>query len=954
MSLLAVMNTQSTDSSDANVSSATLGRLRAIFDSVIELPVDERVAWLEQHVANSEDQAAVLALLRADETGRGVLDTPAGELAGRMKNDGPALENLVGQNIGAFRLVRLLGKGGMAAVFLGERQGGDFDQQVAIKLLRRGLYSELEQRLFLRERQVLANLSHPNIARLFDGDVTEAGIPFLVMEYIDGEPSTHYANAQQLDVRQRLALLLTVLRAVDVAHRSLVVHRDLKPSNIMVDAEGNVKLIDFGIAKLLEDDVDHATVGVYTPDYAAPEQITGQPITTATDVYSLGVVMHELLLGVRPQGQPPRRPSVLAAELALADKNEIKAALPMRAMKPALQGDLDNIVLKALSSEADRRYPSAGAFADDIQRYLDHQPVSAHPPSSWYRARKFVGRHKGGVLTSAAFVVAIVAALALAVWQANVAQREAIRADAQAQRAISVREFMVSLFDAAKLKLDKDQQPTPAQLVSAARERVETDTRMPASTRADVLATLGEVSMVNGDLDGALDLMDRAIALKQQLYHESDSELWGTQVQRATLLTQMGRSKETLEPLKASLPYFRADNTETAVEALQILAATQIRNGEVDGAIATAREAAAKAAIVPNLDPIDVMQMRTYPAMALIVAGRYAEGAPELEAALQEWRSRGLAQGATYADTANNLAVAKVNMGDPVGAERVFAEITTIERKLNPALGKNALSLRNLAGVQIQLGMYADAESALQEVVKLDEATLPENSLSRANTWLSVATLAYAQGNDEAAEQSLQTALRFCAQPGGDTNDKCAGAHQLRGLLLLRAGRLDEADAEIAQALEQRVRVYGDQHVRVAAGYVVQADLALARKDTAQALSLSEKAFAILREKKADRSQDALLAGIVHANALLQADRASEARTEVEALIADWDLRMPNPTPQQFDLVALHALALAALGEKAPAIAEAKRALALGLPTAALNASFVGRMTALAASTSEG
>ncbi|MFZ2234852.1 MAG: serine/threonine-protein kinase, partial [Dokdonella sp.] len=757
---------------------------------------------------------------------------------------------------------------------------------------------------------------------------------------------TRYANDHKLGVRQRLELLLTVLRAVDAAHRSLVVHRDLKPSNIMVDAEGRVKLIDFGIAKLLEDDVDHATVGVYTPDYAAPEQVTGQPITTATDVYSLGVVMHELLLGLRPKGQPRRRPSVLAAELALAGKNEVEAALPMRSMKPVLQGDLDNIVLKALSTEADQRYPSAGAFADDIQRYLDRQPVSAHPPSSWYRTRKFVARHKGGVLTSVAFVLAIVAAMTVALWQANVAQREAIRADAQAQRAISVRDFMVSLFDAAKLKIDKDEQPTPAQLVAAARERVETDTKMPPSTRADVLATLGEVSMVNGDLDSALDLLDRAIALKQQIYRESDPELWGTQVQRATLLTQMGRSKETLEPLKASLQYFRADNSETAVEALQILAATQIRNGEVDQAIATAREAAAKAENVPGLDPIDVMQMRTYPAMALIVAGRYAEGAPELEAALKEWRDAGLAQGATYADTSNNLAVAKVNLGDPVGAERVFTEITTIERKLNPALGKNVISLRNLAGVRIQLGMYAGAESALQEALKLDDATLPKNSLSRANSWMSSAMLAYAQGRDEAAEGSLQRTFRLCTEPGGDTEDKCAGAHQLRALLMLRAGRLDEADVEIAKALEQRIRVYGDKHVRVAAGYVVQADLALARNHAARALQLSEQALAMLREKEADRGQDALLAGIVHANALLQSNRASEARPEIETLIADWDQRMPNPIPQQFDLLALHAIALEATGETASD--EARRALDLGLPAASLNPALLKQAVALA------
>ncbi len=567
------MSTPPPTPSPADTSSDTFGRLRSIFDSVVELPTHERAAWLEQHVANAEDRAAVLDLLQADDTGRGVLDTPAGELAYRMKDDGPALENLVGQNIGAFRLVRLLGKGGMAAVFLGERQGDDFQQQVAIKLLRRGLYSELEQRLFLRERQVLANLSHPNIARLFDGDVTEAGIPFLVMEYIDGEPITRYANAHQLDVRQRLALLLTVLRAVDVAHRSLVVHRDLKPSNIMVDTEGHVKLIDFGIAKLLEDDVDHATVGVYTPDYAAPEQITGQPITTATDVYSLGVVMHELLLGLRPQGQPQRRPSVLAAELALAGKDEVKAALPMRAMKPVLQGDLDNIVLKALSTEADRRYPSAGAFADDIQRYLDRQPVSAHPPSSWYRARKFMVRHKGGVLTSAVFVLAIVAAMTMAMWQANVAHREAIRADAQAQRAISVRDFLVSVFEAAQPDVPRDKRPGVEELVQEAADRALANTTMTPAMRLDLLLTLAQVTQSIGDAERAHALLDRVDAdLAARTDANDDEAVQSLRARsiRASAWMNQGKpvqAQSALEPVRKQLAS-RSSNSRPAVMPL--------------------------------------------------------------------------------------------------------------------------------------------------------------------------------------------------------------------------------------------------------------------------------------------------------------------------------------------------------------------------------------------------
>ncbi|HET9032920.1 MAG TPA: serine/threonine-protein kinase [Dokdonella sp.] len=948
------MKPQPPDPADANNPPDTLVRLRAIFDRVIELPADKRIAWLESHVTDAEDRAAVQRLLQADDTERGVLDTPAGELVSRMKVDGSALEGLVGQSIGAFRLVRLLGKGGMAAVFLGQRQAGDFEQQVAIKLLRRGLYSELEQRLFLRERQVLANLAHPNIAKLFDGDVTPAGIPFLVMEYIDGVPITRYAKDHQLGVRQRLQLLLTVCRAVDAAHRGLVVHRDLKPSNILVDAEGTVKLIDFGIAKLLEDDVDHATVGVYTPDYAAPEQITGQPITTATDVYALGVVMHELLLGLRPQGQPPRRPSALAAECALAGKDEGKPALPMRSMRPILQGDLDNIVLKALSVEADRRYASAGALADDIQRHLDRQPVNAHPPSSWYRARKFVSRHKGGVLSSAAFVLAIVAALAAALWQANVAQREATRADAQAERAISVRDFMVSLFDAAKLKLDKDEQPTPAMLVKEARVRVEADTKMPDSTRADVLAMLGEVSMVNGDLNVAMDLMDRAIALKRKLYAKSAPELWKTEVQRVNVLMRLGRSREALELLRAKLEYFRADNSVDAVDGLQMLASLHARNGELETAVSLAREGAVKAVAHAELDPLEVMQIRSFPAQTLIFAGRNAEGVRELDALMIEWRAKNLPKGSVYTQIMDSLAVAKANVGDLFGAKALYSEITDIERSLNPALGDNAVSLTSLARVRGQLGMYEAAESAMQEVLKLDQASLPANSLLRARSLVMTATLDYAQGRDEAARRILQSALSLCAEPGGDTDDQCARTHHLLGLLWMRDGHLDKADAEISKAIEQRLRIYGDKHERVAAEYVAQADLALARNDAEKAFSLSEKAMAILREKKVDQSHDALLAGIVHAHALLQSSRAAEARSEVEALIADWRERMPNPTPQQFDVLALHAIALAATGELAMATDEAKRALALGLPTAALNSGLLESATTLAVRTDAG
>ncbi|HEV7489239.1 MAG TPA: serine/threonine-protein kinase, partial [Rhodanobacteraceae bacterium] len=427
---------------------ATLERLRALFDEAVDLSDAQRAAWIDENVADEKERSALERLLEAaDTTDRGFLDTPIGEHASRLTEETGLAENLVGQRIGAFRLVRLLGKGGMAAVFLGAREGNDFRQDVAIKLLRRGLYSEIEQRLFLRERQVLASLNHPNIARLFDGGLTDAGVPYLVMEYVDGKPITHYAKEHALDLSARLDLFLTVCRSVEAAHRALIVHRDIKPSNILVATDGTVKLLDFGIAKLLEENVESATLGVYTPDYAAPEQITAQRVTTATDVYALGVLLHELLLGQRP-ARVTKRPSTVVPNTSASTASA--ANLASAQLRKRLRGDLDNILLKALAPEPEQRYASAGAFAEDIERHIAGQPVTAHPPSGWYRARKFVTRHKVAVLTTAAFLLAIVAALGVALWQAGVAREQAQAARGQAARADATRQFLVGVFDQAE------------------------------------------------------------------------------------------------------------------------------------------------------------------------------------------------------------------------------------------------------------------------------------------------------------------------------------------------------------------------------------------------------------------------------------------------------------------------------------------------------------------------
>jgi eukaryotic-like serine/threonine-protein kinase len=413
-----------------------------------------------------------------------------------------AVDGLIGTTLGGFRLVRLLGHGGMAAVFLGERVDADFQQQVAVKLLRRGLYSELEQILFQRERQVLASLSHPNIARLIDGGVNQAGVPYLVIDYVDGMPITDFVRRRNFGLKARLELFVVACNAVAAAHRQLVVHRDIKPSNILVDRDAHLTLLDFGIAKLLDEDGNDDTktaATILTPGYAAPEQFAGAAISTATDVYALGVVLHELLLGTRPQSQPPERPSSWAA--ALADTAVADLPCSRATLQTTLRGDLDNILLKAMDSEPERRYASAAELADDIGRYLNRLPVNAHPPSAWYRTRKFVRRHRGSVLTTVLFLVAIFAMLGVSLWQAR-------RAHEQAQRATSVRDFLLSVFSAVEPAGPRLAPPSVVDVVRTSITQAQRSSSLYPTVQVELLEALGNVLRTQGQLKDSVGILD--------------------------------------------------------------------------------------------------------------------------------------------------------------------------------------------------------------------------------------------------------------------------------------------------------------------------------------------------------------------------------------------------------------------------------------------------------------
>ena len=430
-----------------------LRRLNALLEVALALPEAERAAWLHALPPEHQPFAAVLGamLARASvETDTFLRDPVHVVFDDLAQMDVPP--DQPGDRVGPYRLIRELGAGGMATVWLAERADGVLQREVALKLPRAGWGFGLAQRM-ARERDILGSLEHPHIARLYDAGVTAEGRPWMAMERVSGVAIDSFCSEANLDLPQRLRLFLQVSDAVSHAHARLVVHRDLKPSNILVTAEGEVRLLDFGVATLLQDDGSAATsltqlIGrAVTPDYASPEQVSGKPVGVATDVYSLAIVLYELLTGQRPYQLD--RPSagameaaILAADIPPASTRVLGPPGRVRALAKQLRGDLDTALAKALRKDPAKRYASVESFAADLKRHLDGEPVLARPSSRRYRAAKFVVRHRVAMAAGSAVAMSLLVGLGVAVWQAQSAARQTELAYARLAQTEAVSEFM--------------------------------------------------------------------------------------------------------------------------------------------------------------------------------------------------------------------------------------------------------------------------------------------------------------------------------------------------------------------------------------------------------------------------------------------------------------------------------------------------------------------------------
>ncbi len=860
-------------------------RIEYLFYAALELQ-DGRAAFLDEACGDDDElRREVESLLHSSGQTMGFLQKPVLEAAKQIA----AQETLPGKRIGAYQLLRVLGEGGMGKVYLAARADDLYQKQVAIKTVSLGLGQN--QVLLLRfgsERQILANLDHPNIARLLDGGVTEDGLPYLVMEYVDGVRFDDYCRIHQLGTNQRLELFCTVCAAVEYAHKNLVVHRDLKPANILVTAEGIPKLLDFGIAKLLDPHSGQlaqtmTSERMMTPEYASPEQVRGDQITTSTDVYALGVLLYELLAGKRPFQLDPANPLEMAKMICEQNpeppsvSSAVNAALAAPDAARTLRGDLDNIVLMAMRKEPARRYVSISALANDVRAYLTGYPVHARTDTWKYRSGKFLRRHKAGATAAAIVAVAVIGFSIGMGLLAKRATRERLAAQRESQ-------FLEGIFEAATPDRARGQQITARELLDQGARRVDRELSGDPGLQATMLDNIGRSYIRLGLYDRAEPLLQRAYELRKKTLGEENADV-------ASTAFSLANSIRLQEQYSRAEPLFR--------ESLAIREKISGKDGgDVQNSLAFLgeclylenRDAEAepllRRALALDRQNSDSTS-RNYLALLLERKGSYQEALQLLrEAVVIQQRVSG-GDSPDFAMSLHNLAGALIDAGDLMGAEASERRCLELRRKI---LGNHhpdlAYSLNNLGFLLLEKGDWEAAEPMLRENLELTRASLGERSPrygSALNNW---GRVLQAKGDYAQAERTFKQALDVVAQtdgPGGWSAAKITG-----NLGLLQFDRGDYAAAERygRHALDMDHKLGGEESPQAAAALINLAEARAFQGDLAGAEPLLRQALAI-RKKEFSSGHPNLVAAEVRLGEVLTAQgKAAEAEALLREALA--------------------------------------------------------------------
>ncbi|HVS10624.1 MAG TPA: serine/threonine-protein kinase [Planctomycetota bacterium] len=832
-------------------------RIEDIFQQALLYAPERRGSFLDEACAGDlELRGEVESLLASDAAGASVVGGIVRESAQEILR---GVEAGAGQRIGPYRILDELGHGGMGSVYLAERADLEFEQRVAIKLMRAGLGEpELRQR-FLAERQILARLTHPHIARLLDGGTTRDGVPYLVMEHIEGEPIDVYCARRGLPLQDRIELFRRVCAAVHFAHQNLVVHRDLKPSNILVDATGAPKLLDFGIAKLLDSTALLHTVALtrtaqpMTPLYASPEQVRGEPITTATDVYALGALLYELLTGVPAH----RFLSSTAAEIERVVCHELPERPSAAVPRGVLAADLDRIVLQALRKEPERRYASVADLADDLRLFLEGRPVRAQDDTWRYRASKFVKRHTIAV-TAAAAVFLVVAGLAvvLAFLSVDLArERDRARgAEAQAKSeaatAQQVSAFLIELFRVSDPGERLGRTVTAREILDRGAERLREELADQPVVRSRLLATVGTVYAGLGLFDESTALLEEALELQRE-HLGADPETARTLRALGAARIGAGEFGAAEEGLREALAMRRALAPADGVEEAGIvndLARSLYEGGRYDEAEPLLRESLELHRATLGPDHPEVASGLTGLAGLLRARGDHAGAVPLLEQARD---IRLAAHGPIHPAVAasySNLAGALFRSGDLDRAEELYLAALDLDRRLyDGAHPDTAEHLNNLGLLADAQGDLAAAQRYLEQSAAMHRELDPEGHPALAYPLNNLGLVLNRRGDVAGAEKVLREVLELRRRLLSDDHPHIAFSLEHLGIQLYPLGRIEEAETVFAESLSRRRRQLGEGHADVGLTLHSLGRCRLDAGDVEGALTVLEEAVDILR-----------------------------------------------------------------------------------------------------------
>lgn len=794
------------------------GRLEELFRRALDRPPEERRAWLRKEEDDEALIAEVEALLEADEAGSERLDQAVRERMRLLAREAPR----VGACLGPYRLEQELGRGGTSTVYLGVRRTGDREERVAVKLLAPGLPGADVQRRFAREVAILERLDHPGIARLLDTATTDDGRPYLVMEYVEGEPLIRYCQARELEVEARLELFLAVCEAVQFAHRSLVIHRDLKPANILVTAQGRPKLLDFGVARLLERhpgaDPTVTVARLLTPSYASPEQIRGEALSTATDVFSLGVVLYQLLTDLHPFRQPEDTTDRVQRRILTADppwpsqrlRREGRAG---RRRARRLSGDLDRVVMKALEAEPERRYGTVEQLADDLRRHLGGRPVSARPATAAYRARKFLRRHRTGTAAALILVLLLSAFAVITALQERRTAEARTRAEQERHKAEQALSLMVDLFEVTDPDRVSGETVTAREILDRATRRVETELADQPRVQATLLEAIGRVYLQLGLPERARSPLETALALHR---NEPEADLGGLAQTLETLghlhqdsgevLEAVGAYREALEVRRELL----GPEHPKVATALNHLGDALEDSGDSAAAEPFYRQALEMRrrlfgehheAVAESLNQLGLLHHQR----------RELDRAEPLYRRALEMRREILGpQHPEVAVSLNNLAALQQARGRPAAAEGLFREAVAIQETHRGRSHPETLaSLQNLAMALKDLGRHDEAEELLLEVLAVEEERFGEELPNRATNLYHLGLVRREAGDPEAAEEYFRRASELYRRVLPPDHPWPSFSLLALGELLLGRGRPQDAEAPLAESVHLRQAAYG-------------------------------------------------------------------------------------------------------------------------------------------------